>query len=173
MTRLIYQLANLLALFTLFAGSAWAQPIQNPVQLPFDQPASVDGIETVCTGVSLEARQNPSWQAYGLKVEVAGKGGQYLGDVTVRVSKDGKPVLAAVCGGPWILFKLPPGRYRIDAAEEGQTAASAAFVPNAGQGRIILRFPTLGNEVGNKTGAPAGNGTDPQPEPKNPEPAPH
>ena len=173
MTRWIYQLANLPVLFALFAGSASAQPVQNPVQLPFDQPTSVDGIETVCTGVGLEARQNPSWQAYGLKVEVAGKGGQYLGDVTVRVSKDGKPVLAAVCGGPWLLFKLSPGRYQIDAAEEGQTAASAAFVPTTGQGRIILRFPTLGNEVGNKTGAPAGDGTDAQPEPKNLEPAPH
>lgn len=33
---------------------------------------------------------------------------------------------------------LPAGRYRASAEAEGQTAASAAFVPKEGQGRIIL-----------------------------------
>jgi hypothetical protein len=31
-------------------------------------------------------------------------------------------------------------RYQVSAEAEGQTAASAAFVPKEGQGRIILRF---------------------------------
>jgi hypothetical protein len=153
---LIKRRAHLLAavLAASGAGSAWAQPAQNPARLSFDQPAILDGVEIVCTGVGLEARQNPSWQEYGLKVEVAGKGGQYLGDETVRLSKDGTPPLAAICEGPWILFKLAPGRYRIDATEEGETASSAAYVPATGQGRINLRFPTLGNDAG----PPADNG---------------
>jgi hypothetical protein len=81
--RLVHLFAVVLAI--LCAGSAGAQPVQNPAQLPFDRPTILDGVEIVCTGVGLEARQNPS--------------------------------------------------------------------------RIILRFPTLGNEVGKGIGAPAGNGT--------------
>jgi hypothetical protein len=169
MRGLNYRLAHLFAVVpaVLCPGSAWARPVRNPAQLPFDRPTILDGVEIVCTGVSLEARRNPAWQDYGLKVEVAGKGGQYLGDETVRVSKDGKPVLVAICGGPWILFKLAPGRYRIDATEEGETASSAAYVPATGQGRIILRFPTLGNDVG----PPAVNGAVPSPESKSTAPA--
>ena len=125
-------------------GSAWAQPEGT---LPLDNATEISGIETVCTGVGLEARADRRWNAYSLRVELAGKGGQYLGDVRVTVTKDNKAILTTTCGGPWLLFKLPAARYQVDATIENKTVSSAAYVPASGQGRIILRFPELGGAL--------------------------
>lgn len=108
--------------------------------LVLDSPTMVGSIETVCTGAGLDAREDPRWRAYGLKVEIAGEGGKYLGSEVVTLRKDGNPLLTATCGGPWLLFRLAPGRYHVEAQIGDQTASSAAFVPSEGQGRIILRF---------------------------------
>lgn len=55
--------------------------------LPIDAPVTVAGIETVCTGIGLDARTDPRWLAYGLKVEIAGPGGAYLADEQVTIRK--------------------------------------------------------------------------------------
>ena len=111
------------------------------VRLPPDRPTMIAGIESVCTGVGLDARQDPRWANYPLKVEIAGPGGQYLGDEHVVLRQSGKDLLSLTCDGPWVLFQLPAGRYEVEADVGQQTASSAAFVPASGQGRIILRFP--------------------------------
>jgi hypothetical protein len=120
----------------LLAGAAMAQP----QALPPDRPVQMGGVEVVCTGVGLDARQNPHWIAYSLRVEIAGAGGRYLGDAQIDLRKDGASLLSVRCDGPWLLFRLAPGRYQVDAVLNGQTVSSAAFVPATGQGRIILRF---------------------------------
>ena len=71
-----------------------------------DVPVHVAGIESVCTGVGLDARQDPRWSSYSLKVEIAGPGGQYLGDEHLVLRQSGKDLLALTCDGPWILFQL-------------------------------------------------------------------
>jgi hypothetical protein len=116
-----------------------AQPA-SAQSLAMDMPTDVAGIETVCTGVSLDARQDPRWAAYGLKVEIAGAGGKYLGSEKVALGKGGQSLLEVTCDGPWLLFRLPPGRYDVEAKIGAQTVSSAAFVPVSSQGRIILRF---------------------------------
>jgi len=109
-------------------------------ELVMDSPTVIGGIETVCTGVGLDARADPRWSAYGLKVEVAGEGGRYLGGEVVRLSQNGNLLLEAGCTGPWLLFRLPAGRYDVEVRVGDQAVSSAAFVPAQGQGRIILRF---------------------------------
>lgn len=135
----------------LLIGLVFALPVTSFAQelgvIVPDTPIRAANMEIVCTGVSLDARQNPAWASYPLKVEVAGRGGQYLGDVRVTLSKENKILATLHCGGPWILFRLSSGRYRVEAQTEGKTVSSAAFVPIAGQGRIILRFPDLGGEA--------------------------
>lgn len=110
------------------------------IRLPPDTPTTVAGIESVCTGVGLDARQDPRWPSYSLKVEFAGPGGQYLGDEHLVLRRSGKELLSLICDGPWVLFRLPPGRYEVEAQVGQQTTTSAAFAPASGQGRIILRF---------------------------------
>jgi hypothetical protein len=120
---------------------------QTPNALVPDTPTAVNGTEVVCTGVGFDARQDPRWSAYPLKVEIAGRGGQYLGEVQVVVIKDGRNVVEVDCGGPWVLFKLPAGRYEVRATNQGRTVSSSAYVPASGQGRIILRFPETGGAL--------------------------
>ena len=112
-----------------------------PVTLAMHTPTKINGVETVCTGVGLDARENPLWDGYSLKVEIAGSAGRYLGDENVTVRNNGTDLLSLSCAGPWILFQLPPGHYEIMAEIGGNTVSSPAFVSDTGQGRIILRFP--------------------------------
>ena len=119
----------------------WASPsLAQPQALPPDKPVMVGGIEVVCTGVGLDARQDARWSAYPLKVEIAGAGGRYLGDIAFQLKKDGATMVSASCDGPWMLFRVAPGRYQVQASIDGHSVASSAIVPAAGQGRIILRF---------------------------------
>ncbi len=112
--------------------------------MPLDTPQTVSGVEMVCTGIGTEARNDPRWSVYPLRVEVAGIGGQFLGDVQFALEKEGKVLAQSVCSGPWLLFKISPGRYRISATAEGKTVSSTTDAPISGQRRVILRFPELG-----------------------------
>ena len=108
--------------------------------LAMDTPTQLGGIEAVCTGVSLDAREDPRWTAYGLKVEIVGARGRYLAEETLRVRQGGKTLLTAVCKGPWVMFRMPAARYEVEARLGSRSATSAAFVPRHGQGHIILRI---------------------------------
>lgn len=138
-------IARLAILTMICALPASAQEV---VSLAPDTPTKIGDMEAVCTGAGLEARQNPAWTSYPLKIEVAGRGGQYLGDVTLTLSRGGHGLTTVHCDGPWILFRTLSGRYQVQAQTKGKTTESAAFVPASGQGRIILRFPELGGEMG-------------------------
>jgi hypothetical protein len=128
-------------------GGAMAADDESAVQLPYDTPMTIEGVETVCTGIGQDARSDPRWNAYPLKVVLAGEGGQYLGAARLNVAAQGESMMDVSCGGPWVLFKLEPGRYAVTATINGNTAKSTAFVPATGQGRIVLRFPSLGGAI--------------------------
>jgi hypothetical protein len=128
---------------------------QGGLSLKPDTPTQIGAVEAVCTGVGSTSRQNPAWKAYPLKIEVTGRGGQYLADVNLTLTQKDQAVASVHCDGPWLLFKLPPGRYRVEAETEGRKEASSALVPATGQGRVILRFPDLGGEIGPSSAAVA------------------
>jgi hypothetical protein len=121
--------------------------MSRPSALLPDIPTKVGNVEAVCTGIGLDSRQNPAWLAYPLKVEFVGRGGQYLGDVHMALSQRKKVLAQISCGGPWVLFQAPAGRYEIEANTEGKLVSSPAVVSANGQSRIILRFPDLGGEI--------------------------
>jgi hypothetical protein len=103
---------------------------------------NVGGIETVCTGSDYDARTDPKWRAYPMRLEFAGASGQYLGDAQISVT--GMGVNAAVhCQGPWVLMKLPTGAYHvsIDVAEAGHKDIEIR-VPS----RTVVSFPNAGGK---------------------------
>jgi hypothetical protein len=112
--------------------------------LTLDQPATIGGVQAACTGVGEDARSDPQWKAYPLRVEVAGAGGQFLGDMTVSVK--GKATDISVrCSGPWALFQVPTGQYRVTVSLGGGAQKNTtARVGSSGQSRVILHFPTVG-----------------------------
>ena len=118
------------------SGVAYAQSNS----LPDGQPTDINGVQSVCTGVTSETRMDPQWRQYSLRLEFAGQAGQYLGDETVNISGHGQN-LSIHCGGPWVLMMLPSGTYHVsaDVAEAGHKDITV-HVP----GHVVMRFPTAG-----------------------------
>jgi len=126
-----------------FAGPATADP------LPMDNPATINGIETVCTGIG-SAQEDPRWKTYPVRVEFSNGGAQYLAGAHVTLSSGGKPLVSFDCSGSWVLFRLKPGTYTVSATLTEQQSSgerSATFSPPAsGQKRVVIQFPIQPNK---------------------------
>ena len=48
---------------------------------PMDTVVTRGGHDFVCTGIGAEARSNPDWAKYPLKVTATNVDGEYLGDI--------------------------------------------------------------------------------------------
>ena len=129
------------------SASPFGPAMAQAERLRFDTPTVMNGIELVCTGIGREVRADPAWEAYALKIEVAGAEGQFLGNVEIAVERDSESVVELVCGGPWILAQLEPGAYTVTATFEGASRSAAANVPPSGQTQLVLRFPAAAGAV--------------------------
>lgn len=121
-------------------------PLTGP-QPFYDQPFDVNGTEVVCTGTGSDARADPRWRAYPLKLEFSGAGGQYLGEERVSITGNGVNVRVR-CRGPWLLLKVPAGSYAVHA--EAQNAGAKNITVNVtgrGQTRVVVSFPAAGGGV--------------------------
>jgi hypothetical protein len=127
------------ALFTsaLIAGAAAAQ---SDDFAPENTPVMISGIETVCDGTGLEAREDAKLRAYPMHIEFVGKDGQYLGDEKISITGNNVN-LSVHCKGPWALMKLPAGTYQLsmDVAEGGHKEMTVKS-----PGHVIVRFPNAG-----------------------------
>jgi len=133
--------ASLLALgLIVFGTSAIQAQIDKLPAFPLNTPMSMRAIEAVCTGVSLDERDDPRWASYPLRVEVVNSTGEYLSDEQVTLTKNGEALATVNCAGPWVLFKLAPGSYRVSADIAGISKESNVNVSGTGQARVILRF---------------------------------
>lgn len=129
--------------------AGWFWPAQAD-PMPMDTPTSAGGIETVCTGVGAEAQQDPRWQAYPVRVEFSNGGAQFLSGAHVVLSGSGGHQIASVdCAGPWVLFKVEPGSYKVTASLVGQpggTRTASFSSPRSGQKLVVLDFSVPANQ---------------------------
>jgi hypothetical protein len=110
-----------------------------------DQPATINGVQTVCTGVG-SAKDDPRWSAYPVKVVISNATGQNLAAMQVSLSMNGKPVVQTTCDAPWILFQVPAGHYKATAtmATAPGTTRSADFTTSGkGQQEVNISFPAM------------------------------
>jgi hypothetical protein len=149
-------LAGSLTVFTSAGQAQTSMPeAQGPMpqgqgSMPMDTPTTIGGIETACTGVGEQA-QNPRWLAYPVRIEFSNGGAQYLsGAHVVLTSTAGKPSVSVDCDGPWVLFRVGPGSYKVTAtlmSQPGGGTASATFTaPRSGQKRVMLDFKVGPNQ---------------------------
>ncbi len=78
---------------------------------------------------------------YSLELLFATKGSpnEYLADVKVQIKdKNGKVVLDAVSQGPFLLAKVPPGKYSISADNDGAVKQQTVQVVGANPHRVVF-----------------------------------
>ncbi len=67
---------------------------------------------------------------------------EYISDVQITIKdKSGKTVLDVAAEGPYVLVKLPPGKYLLDAAFESKTLHRNITLQKGGNKRISLMWP--------------------------------
>lgn len=122
------------------AGSALALPLANSALAVQDQPVTIGGIETVCTGVG-SAKDNPAWNGYPVKLVFANPSGEDLAQEHVSVMQAGKPVLETDCDAPWVLMRLPPGEYSVAASVGTRTGNASFSTSGQGQKTVTITLP--------------------------------
>ena len=111
--------------------------------LPMDSPVTMGSIETVCTGVG-SGKDDPRWASYPVKVEFSNGGAQFLSGAHVKLAgADGKTMAELDCSGPWVLFKLPRGKYNVSATIDNVTHIASFSPPDRGQKRVEIQFPNM------------------------------
>ena len=118
-----------------------------------DTPTTINGVETVCTGVG-SAKDDPRWGAYPVKIVLATTGGANLANAHVSLSHNGKEVAGLDCDAPWVLFKPAAGSYTATATlKKGGDTTSQNFTTSGSgaQKEITLTF----NRPSNSTAAAA------------------
>ena len=123
------------ALSGAFIAPAAADP------LPMDSPVTTGGVETVCTGVG-SGKDDPRWAAYPVKVEFSNGGAQFLSGAHVKLAgADGKTMAEFDCNGPWVLLRLPRGKYSVSATIGDKSHNASFSPPDHGQKRVEIQFP--------------------------------
>src|SRR5947209_6521160 len=134
-------MSKLAIVLSVAGGSLMALPAIVPPALAVqDQPVTIGGMETVCTGVG-SAKDNPAWSGYPVKLVFANTAGEDLASVHVAISQGSRVVMETDCDAPWLLVKAPAGTYAVKASVDTRTA-SGTFTGTAGpQKTITLMFP--------------------------------
>jgi hypothetical protein len=105
-----------------------------------DQPVTINGMESVCTGVG-SAKDNPAWSNYPVKLVFANPSGEDLAQEHISVMQGGKSVVETDCDAPWMLMKLPAGQYSV-AATVGTRVGNASFTTSgSGQKTVTVTMP--------------------------------
>jgi hypothetical protein len=133
------------AIAAVLLASAQSVPAAPAANAPLDVETRLNGVDIACTGIGLEARADPRWGSYGVRIELSNSRNEYLSDgvITLR-DGSGRPLLSARCDAPWLLLRLPPGRYSVEATLPDAAPRSSAFIaPRTGQLRVVLQFKDL------------------------------
>jgi PKD repeat protein len=105
-----------------------------------DQPTTIGGVETVCTGVG-SAKDNPAWGSYPVKLVFANAKGEDLAQEHISVMQGGKSVVETDCDAPWVLMKLPAGQYSVAASIGARTGNASFSTSGSGQKTVTITMP--------------------------------
>ncbi len=117
-------------------------------QVPSDEasaPLLQNGVEYLSGGIGEDqvAAMRQLASQYSLSVMVAAKSGAYLSDVDVSIaSAKGKNVLSVRTDGPYLLVRLPAGRYRVTVQSGQANQTRDVTVPTHGTARLDFHLAT-------------------------------
>lgn len=138
---------NFLTKAAMLAGLALvplaAAPQENP--LPAPEPQTVGKLTYLTGGVGLEERDemHAKMGDYNLRLTFAA-GDAYLGRVKVRVAdQKGHQLLATESNGPWFFVKLPKGKYKVSAENEGESQARTVDLSKKAVADVVFRWKLM------------------------------
>jgi len=106
---------------------AVAAPAQNELNDPTASPPlpqveTIQGVEVLNGGASLGEAAYVKSRApeFPLQVVFSGKGGEYGVADRVTIRRGDEEVVSVPDAGPYLMAKLPPGRYKVDADFNGK-----------------------------------------------------
>lgn len=123
-------------------------PLQASAQL---RQAPPHGVEYLSGGIGQTEAQQMKLAArdYSLSLLFATPSGQYLADVDVQLKDSkGARVMNVENTGPMLLVKLPPGRYQVEAAYNGDWKKAVVDIRRGARREIDLRWPAGPSEQG-------------------------
>ena len=103
------------------------------------------GVTFVSGGISSDAvdRLRSMERDFNLKMVFASSNGEYLSDVRVQVvDPSNRVVLDTLTEGPWLLAKLPPGSYQVNASYGRSTERRTVAVAPAALKTLDFRWST-------------------------------
>jgi hypothetical protein len=115
--------------------------------MPQDTAVAAQKVTAVCTGVG-SSRDDPRWLSYPVRLVFANRSGQFAAGEHLALDHDGRQMAALDCDAPWLLLKLPAGRYSVTATlprEPATRQQTVAFTTGgAGSQREVgVVFPGL------------------------------
>lgn len=129
---------GVLSAVTLMAAFAWQAEVRAE---PVVQQSGI--ISYITGGVGLEEREALSRQTsdFNLKVVNAVPGRPFVADINIAVlDSRGQEILRTTSDGPWLLAKLPAGKYTIQASDGTRTQTRSVQLGQA-QREVMLRWP--------------------------------
>jgi hypothetical protein len=108
---------------------------------PFAQAQVIGGVTYLNGGASLDEVAYVKSHAgeYSLQILFSGRGGEYGVADTVSVRNGQRELLSVPDAGPYLMMKLPPGRYTVEATFKG---AAEQRVVTVGNGLTKLNWNT-------------------------------
>ena len=107
-----------------------------------DTPTTMNGVESVCTGVG-SAKDDPRWAAYPVKIVLATAGGADLANAHITLNKGSQVLMQTECDAPWILLKAASGSYTATATligGSGQSHSANFTIGSGAQKEITITF---------------------------------
>jgi len=122
-----------------------AQTDAEPLRLPMDSEQAIGGMSVACSGIG-EAKSDPRWLEFPIRVEFANDKHEHLIGASVSISTArAEPVMEVSCMGAWLLLRpADQATYRLEARIIGETAppqSRTIKTPAHGQTRVVITFP--------------------------------
>ncbi|MCC8395734.1 carboxypeptidase regulatory-like domain-containing protein [Paraburkholderia sp. MMS20-SJTR3] len=122
-----------------------SQPAPNEIHRTGMPPTQQQGdVSYVTGGVGRDesAALRQARRQWPLSLQFTGPGSSYVADVQVRIAKGGTTVLDTTSKGPYLLARVPPGRYTVTATYGSVTRKETVNVHGNGSGRAVFSFPS-------------------------------
>jgi hypothetical protein len=131
------------------------------IALHSDAARSNASVPSVSGGVSLNARDTlrGSEKNANVKLVFALNTGNYVSDVQVKVmDASGRTIIEDTSNGPWLLARLPAGRYTATATYNGSTVTQRFSAGKAGLRTAQFRWPASVEQQGTGSAAAEAGG---------------